>query len=682
MKDLDQFIAFLREEEKRSYDPALADERAVALDYYNGELFGDEQEGRSQVVTRDVAEVVDYMTISILRTMISGDRVVEFDGSDPDLAEQATLAVSQSFFQGQRGYRFLHDWIKAGLLEKSSVAKTMVEPQPPIRNEAVVSIDELTMLHEHGVKVIEVTPLPQHDAPQPGMPHEPEQFHVVIAEPQPVLFRDYVVPNEQASFAQDADDLDDNCVYVGFHNWRTLSQLKEMGFETDGLGDNTNIAPEQMVLAIARDDLTNQNRYIYNRHGPNRRIIHHEEYVRYDLNDDGIAELLLVHRVNNTILIRVDTGEMAIEEIDEQPGAVWSPFPSHHRIVGQSLADKVMDIQRTSSVLMRQALDNLYQSNAPRWVVDENSLGDNTMDDLLTVRAGSLIRYSGGQPPTAVALPFTAQSAFDALEVLRGDKESRTGITRLNQGLDADALNKTATGTALQMASGQQIEEYLARNFAEGFARLMLKKYRLMRKYGAPFQITIDGKPTQVDPRQWPENMQVVVRVGLGTGRKDGRIAYRTQLLQIAQQALAGGSQIFSEDNLYNNIKGLVADMSIGAVSSLITDPSTLPPAPPPPPDPKMAIEQAKLTADQQKAQTQAALESQKAQLAHQAAQDKLVHDAQIAQLQAHTQVLVQQARADADIQAQAANHAHEYNMAMLAQEHQRSMAAKPEITA
>src|SRR3546814_8832223 len=102
----------------------------------------------------------------------------------------------------------------------------------------------------------------------------------------------------------------------------------------------------------------------FNRSGANRKVWLHEEYARFDLNGDGIAELLMVHRVGNTILMR--DGQYAIEEIEEQPGVVWCPFPATGRIVGQSLADKVMDIQRVRSVLMRQALDNIFQSNSDR----------------------------------------------------------------------------------------------------------------------------------------------------------------------------------------------------------------------------------------------------------------------------------------------------------------------------
>jgi len=152
--DLEAFVAFLREEEGKAEDTWLDQDRANAIEFYNGEPFGDEEDGRSQVVTRDVAEVVDQMVISLLRTMVSGDKVVEFDYSDRKVAEQATAAVMQEFYQGQDGYRFLHDWIKAGLLEKTSVAKVCVEAQPPKRIEQQVSAIALAMMAEQGVQPI------------------------------------------------------------------------------------------------------------------------------------------------------------------------------------------------------------------------------------------------------------------------------------------------------------------------------------------------------------------------------------------------------------------------------------------------------------------------------------------------------------------------------------------------
>ena len=643
--DYDGLLNFLMEEERLAIDDELNGERANALEFYNGEPFGDEEDGRSQVVTRDVAEVVDYATASLIRTMLSGSNAVEFECRDKELAQQVTAAVGQEFFQGQDGYRVLHDWIKAGLLEKSSICKVCVEEQEPIRREAVIPVEQLAMMQAQGAQMIAAAPMDETEA----------MWAVAWAEPRPAIFRDYVVPNEESAIAFDARDLDSDCQYNMFMMQRSVSQIAEMGYDVSALSDES-YNDTQTELSTARDG-ANRSSWVTgnNRTGPNRVVWLFEEYARFDLNGDGITELLKVHRVGTHIL--------NVEAIDEQPGVVWCPFPMPHRIIGQSLSDKVMDIQRVRSVLMRQALDNIYQSNAPRWTLSESAIGDTTIDDLLTVRAAGIIRHVGPQGPVPVEIPFVAQNAFEFMQVLSGEKESRTGITRLNQGLDADALNYTATGTAMMQASGQQIEDYMARNFAEAFARLMLKKYRLMRQFGSPMTVMIDGDEIDTDPRTWPDDMKVRVRVGLGTGRKDQRLQYRMNLLGITQQALQGGSKIFTEENLFNQIAGVIEDSSLGSVKEFATDPATLPETPEQP-DPETLkvqsdamLQAAKQDAEQKKAEADqilkarqieidAALQQQRldyelaakreeAALNEQLARDKAIFEADLARQQA-----------------------------------------------
>lgn len=679
--DLEAFVAFLREEESKAEDTWLDQDRANAIEFYNGEPFGDEEDGRSQVVTRDVAEVVDQMVISLLRTMVSGDKVVEFDYSDREVAEQATAAVMQEFYQGQDGYRFLHDWIKAGLLEKTSVAKVCVEAQPPKRIEQQVSAIDLAMMAEQGIQPIAAEEQPD------------GSWVVAIQQPQPPKFRDYVVPNEEVRIATDARDLDDYCPYLGFAQELSLSALAKRGFDVDDLGNDDGRYGND-PLSQARNPnqgLTTNS----TRGGPNRTVWYLEEYSLFDLNGDGIAELILSHRVGNTILRKEEAKEeaegapeneaLAIEVIDEQPGVVWCPFPMQHRIVGQSLADKVMDIQRTRSVLMRQALDNLYQSNAPRMWVHEDSIGDSTIDDLLTIRPGGLVRSRGAMKPEPIAVPFVAGEAFTAMEILAGEKESRTGVTRMNQGLDADALSKTATGTALMQAAGQQVEEYLARNFAEAFARLCLKKYRLMRRFGSPMQLVIDGESVTIDPRQWPEDMNVRVRVGLGTGRKDERLAHRLTMLELMAAAKQQGMRFVTEDGAYNMMKGVIEDASLGSVRDYLTDPATLGPAEQQP-DPKALevqakamIEAEKVKADDAKAQREHEARVQQMQVDAALKQQQLDYDLQAKREKAmlDEQLARDKANFEADLARQQADR--EFALALRKMEQDRELASQTE---
>lgn len=626
-----EFANFLRIEQARAVDVTLDDRRAVALDFYQGQPFGDEVEGRSQAVTRDVSEVVDFMTVGILDTLIASGKIVEFetepeideeaaqalaqqqmvqpapqqpqtpDGAPQqpqapqkppmiDYGEQATAAVQYLFMRKQNGYLILHTSAKAGLLEKLGVVKTYVEHQQPVHEDRDALAGEIE-IGENGPH-ISGSPVISAEATDEGW--EPglmaKNWKVRLAHPQPPKFCDIPVPMEYFRVSPDAVTLD-TAVYVGERVPKSMSDLVELGYDPEILGDLWSAAPPNTIVEQARDAERGQTRQsIGQRTGANKQLWLDEEYPLYDLDGDGIAERLFVHRIGNTIL--------KVMPIAEQPYSAWSPFPMQHRLIGQSMADKTMDIQRIRSVLLRQALDSLYLSNSPRTLVDESSITVDTIDDLLTVRPGGLIRYRGTEPKP-LEQRDTSETSFQGMEMMSSERESRTGVTRQSQGLNPDTMNKTASGLAMNMASSQQIELYVTRNFVELLvAPMFAKRYRLMRAYGKPFRMKIEGKYTTVDPSKWPDEIDMSINVGLGTGNKDQRLQYRMTLLDVQKQFALSGSRIVGEEQLYQNAKRLVSDSGLGPASDYFLDPSTLPPAPPPQ-DPKMAEVAAKQATDQ-----------------------------------------------------------------------------------
>ena len=65
--------AILSSELKNSYgyfDTELVEDRKKANEYYFGEAFGNEQEGRSQVVSTDVADTVESILPALLRNSL------------------------------------------------------------------------------------------------------------------------------------------------------------------------------------------------------------------------------------------------------------------------------------------------------------------------------------------------------------------------------------------------------------------------------------------------------------------------------------------------------------------------------------------------------------------------------------------------------------------------------------
>lgn len=623
-----EFLNFLQREQENARDTGLEDARAVAIDFYQGQPFGDEVEGRSQAVTRDVSEVTDFLTVGILGTIIASGKVVEFEsepepapndndgdeqgepqpgqqvmggnGGPPmvDYGEQATASIQYLFMRKQKGYRILHDVLKAGLLEKSGIVKTYIEPQPPLVQQHRVTIDDIEGDENdeqgrtyQGGPIVDAQPAD--DDWQPGNPSL--LWDITVHKPQAPKFCDTPIPNEYFRVAPDAVDLDE-AVYVGERTPKTMSDLVKLGYDPADLEPIWGNAPADTVVSQARDSERSKDlNSVGQRPGADKMLWLDEEYPLWDFDGDGIAERLFVHRIGQFVL--------KVMPVDEQPYSLWSPFPMQHRLIGQSVADKTMDIQRIRSVLLRQGLDSQYLSNSPRTLVDEGSITVDTIDDLLTVRPGGLIRYRGNAPQP-LQQQDTSEVAFNGMEMMSNERESRVGVTRQSQGLNPDSINKTASGLAMNIQSAQQIELYICRNFAElAVAPMFAKRYRLMRRFGQPFRMKIQGKYVTVDPRAWPEEIDMSINVGLGTGNRDQKLQYRVQLLGIQQQIMMGGLPIVGPEQIYQNVKALIEDSGIGSASDYVLDPATLPPQEPQPhPDAIKALAQEQ-TAQQQAAQ-------------------------------------------------------------------------------
>lgn len=517
-------------------------------------------EGRSRAMTADVQEVVDYMHNSVLRTQVSGDRTIEFeavDDSDEQAADDATAAIDFNFMRQQDGYRLLSDACQDGLVRKVGILKTVMEMQEKVTRETMQAIDPLTlgMLPEE----IEVESLEQ----QEDGSFIVELKHTEIKK----VFRDYVVPPTQFRFSSNARHEDD-ADYVGDVDLKTRSELVEMGFDPEhvnGLPKSTGYVDELYELHKSDETL----------HGeasskPLERVLLHEEYARIDVDGDGVAERVKVYRVGNEILIDAETGEPSIETVEEQPYSVFCPFPRAHRLVGYSLADKVLDLMIQRSYTLRQMNDGMALSNMPRYEIPNSAIGDNTLQDILTPVPGAPIR-TAGPGLREITGSFDASKSLQVMEFHRNELETRSGVTRLNRGLDANAMNKTASGQALLQAQGEQQEEYVARNFAECLSRLFMKKYRLMRRESEPFNIRVDGQYREVDPASWPEDVHIRVRVGLGSNSKDKRMQARFALAEPLQMSLEAGFS--DQSHAFNWIDGIMRDAGLGKGEDFMHDP-------------------------------------------------------------------------------------------------------------
>jgi hypothetical protein len=79
--------------------------------------------------------------------------------------------------------------------------------------------------------------------------------------------------------------------------------------------------------------------------------------------------------------------------------------------------------------------------------------------------------------------------------------EVRTGISRHNQGLDPDDLNKTATGVNLIQQAAAQRVELIARIFAFSVQKAVRGILGLIKRHAQQERIIrVSGAPLQTDP--------------------------------------------------------------------------------------------------------------------------------------------------------------------------------------
>jgi hypothetical protein len=535
-------------------------QRASALDYYMREPYGNEVEGRSQIVTAEVAEAVDGALPQLIKVFTQSQKAVVFEPvneGDGEMAEQATNYVNHIFYKDNNGFELLHDMFWDALCQKVGVLKCYWDDKKDVTKEKyeMLTEDELAMImqdeevevvsQEQYEEVIEQDPQPAVD--QMGQPMMDEMGMPMMMETPPIInvyynikvarTKDYskvkiesVAPEEflidkSAINIEDAD-------FVAERSLVTRSDLIAMGYDKDvvaelSTGDLLDFTPERVARFSAGEQPFDNNN---SDNESMQRVEYYECYVRADLDGDGIAERHRVCYADNKVLMH--------EECDYQPFHSVCPFPIPHKFFGESLADRTMDLQLIKSTITRQMLDNLYLTNNYRVGAVE---GQVNLDDLLTSTAGGVIRIKNPNALVPLAVQSSAGQSFPMLEYLDTVQAKRTGVSEASQGLDPNILqNVTATAVAaMSSAAGGKIE-LIARIFADtGVSSLMKGILQLVCKYQQKEKIIkVNNKFVPMNPREWNTEYNVTVNVGLGNGAKSEQLSVMQMVLDKQEQML------------------------------------------------------------------------------------------------------------------------------------------------
>jgi len=578
-----EIIARVEAEENIAYgvnDSALSNDRAAAIDYYLGQPFGNEEEGRSQVVSYDVQDTIEAALPQLLKVFVAGDKVVQFDPKGPEdqeAAEQETDYINHIVMEKNEGFKTFYVWFKDALLSKNGYVKVYAEEEEEIEEYEyqgltdaqlqMLASDENTEVLEHtayadpSVNMDVVYQQAMANGVDPATVMQPmlHDVKLKVTEKKTEINIENVAPeNMMVSVEVSGPNLQD----ARFVQHREVMQLSDIAETFD-----KPLEYIKSIMSDLRDTFEEES---------NARDIYDEEYDRAIESDEALVKDTYIkldgerHRVvilGNTVLYK--------EKTEYVPFACITPMIMPHRHIGRSYADLTMDIQLIKSTLIRGQLDNMYLANNGRYAISDRV----NLDDMLTSRPGGIVRVEGdpGSGIMPLSHPPLPASSFGMVEYMDSMKEKRTGVTAYNQGLDANSLNKTATGVAQIMNASQQRIELVARTFAEtGVKELFKLVHRLVRTtLTKPDIVRIRNKWVEVDPREWKDRKDLSISVGLGAGNKDQQLVHLTTILNMQKEAIQVG--LTNPEKIYNALAKLTQNAGFKNPEEFWVNPANTP---------------------------------------------------------------------------------------------------------
>jgi len=597
MQNIDEeFLASVVSQELSSAenytDSDLAVEQAKNLDYYYDKPFGNEVDGFSQVVSRDTLETVEGIMPELMKIFTSGDNFVEFEpegADDLEAAKQATDYLNYIFEKRMDGFSVFYNWFKDALLMKNGLVKVgwCDEDRLQLHTFRGVSQEEVDTIElEDGIDIEE------QEENEDGTFDVKVSRTVTKGKPTVELIpsEDFVIKQRSVSI-KDAD-------FVAHKPDITLGELIEMGYDEDvvmSLG-GTEERVDDSVVPNARFQDPREEELTRNAASPMEKEVKLvDAYIKLFDKETETVRTYHVIQVNHTVL--------DWEVVESVPFINLSPIMMPHKFTGVSVADLVDDIQEIRSQLFRQTLDNLALSNAGRYTAVE---GQVNLQDLIDNKIGGVVRTKAQGAVQQLQTPQLSAATFPLLNQMEVERENRVGVSRMTQGLDANALTSNTAATAVNqvMSAAQQKILLIARVFAEtGVKELFWEMYKLVRTHQVEEDIVrLRGRFVQVRPFDWFDRYDMRVTVGIGNGNKDQQL-YHLNNIRNTLQAIGSTEYgyMIQPENVYNLAVEMITNSGYKNADLFITDPTTIQP-----PQPQPSAEMVNAQTNAQKAQAEA----------------------------------------------------------------------------
>ena len=494
----------------------------------------------TDVTASDFHDTVEWAIPSLIKVFFGNEDICKLQGVNSEQDEHAAKIHGELIkYQLERcndGFLIFYDWIKNALVDNLGILKCYwVREEDTEARSLVVTPDELMRLQtDPKINVLTVEEI----EPQIAIRVEYEET-TNVTKNQPKL---EVIPPSEFRFSPEAKSLDD----IGFVAHRkvvTLDYLRRR--EEEGVFQNIDkvLEDEGSGGDVSRTNYdTELNPRAYDKindsgiEDAKKEYLLYECYIKTDSNNDGILEDIIVTMVGNTI-VRLEENTMG-----RHPFFVISPIRDTLRLFPRrGIADLVGEIQDLNTALLKQIIYNVATNNDKQAVVNVDAM----IDPNEFVDGRKMVRVNGNPQDVIKWAPIEPlqPQVFQFIEYMNTVKENRTGITRYNQGMDANSLNKTATGITQIMNASSQRLELIARMFAETgvkeLFRHMIKMNQMFITEQTFIRVTDERKPIMPDDLEG--SIDITVNVGVVAGSKQQQAQAMQLLLSMYPQLVQAG---------------------------------------------------------------------------------------------------------------------------------------------
>lgn len=627
-------------------DSELSRERARVMDYYSAKLPKPAHDGNSKYVSQDVYDAVESMKAALLETFSTGNRTLRFAPQGPEdvmMAEVCTEYTDYVLHRQNNLFEVMQTVIHDGLIARAGVAKVYWQQQTDSYLEYVEDLTEEELDAILADDMVEIEEIVE------------DEFGLYTGELR--VFRDTSQVKIE-SVAPEEFLIEPQCrsleasTFVAHRTRKTIAELIEMGYDEDlvmDISDEDNDFDTDPEVLSRFDDI-GAGRGFTNGKGhqrQTRQVTVVEAYLPLDVDAKGTTDLYRVVKVGNVMLSK--------DIVTRMPFIAFVPLPIPHAFHGNNFADKLIAIQNARTVLTRSILDHAMVTNNPRYTVVKGGLTNPR--ELIDNRVGGIVNVT--RPDAISPMPQASLNPFifQTIQMLDEDKEDTSGVSRLSQGLNKDAISKQNSAAMVEQLAtmSQQRQKIIARNFANNFLKPLFNLvYQLCVENETMEKIVeLAGTYVKITPAQWSDKRDVMVEFNLGYGEQETQIQKYLAFHQLfsADPSL---QQMYGPAQKHKMLSAILDKSGIKNVADYLLDPSQIPPQQPDPAS-QMQMQMAQKQLEVQERQT--AVAELKAQTDAQIAKMKLELD----QLKAQQQFALQSDKLDLQESQQAHKEAVNY---------------------